>query len=136
MEKLIYAFKITEYSSNEYVLEYPLPEMKIFGCGKTLAGAIEQAQSLLEFTLFDMLESDEEIPIVEPSQIKTLESNKADNEYIILVTTDMKTVVQKFGDAPVKKTISIPQYMEFLLNKNDISLSKYLQSKIEQDFLR
>ena len=132
-KKLVYPMVITEYD-NEYIVEYLFGGgITVTAGGETLADALTEGQSLLEFSLFGLYEDKEDFPIVSNEQIREFENKKKDNQRVTFITTDMKTILKKFGEEPVKKMVSIPQYMDNWLSANDVSLSKYLQSKIEQD---
>jgi len=135
MNNLLYAMKISEVSHDEFIVEYPFDGLSILGSEETFQDAVELAKSLLQFSLFDMLEANEPLPVVNKNLFTDLEKSKHANEFVIYVSTSKKEIYQRFGEKAVKKTISIPEYMETILNRNSISLSQYVQSKIAQDFL-
>jgi len=135
-EKLIYHAIVTKFQNDEYVAHYSSSGIDVFESGSTLSEAIAKLQSILEFTLYNMIEDGKQLPpTTDEEKLSYLEANKKANEYVITVSTDVAAIHKNFGKTSIKKTISIPQYMDTWIEKNNISLSKYLQSKIEQDII-
>lgn len=132
-QELVYAMRITKLADNDYFVDYPFEGMCISGNAESLSEAIELAKSALEFTLFDMYESNEDFPVSDEGQISDFEKNKADNEYITLIATNINAVLEHFGETAVKKMVSIKKYQQYYLKQNNIGLSKYLQDNIDRD---
>ena len=133
-QKLIYPMIVTEYD-NEVTVEYTFGGgMTIVTGADTLYDALEDAKKMLEFSLSTLYEQQKEFPVVTKEQIKDFIATKDDNQSINYLTTTLEDVIRNYGTEPVKKTISIPLYMDSLIGARNISLSKYVQSKIEQDF--
>ena len=80
-----------------------------------------------------MYESKEDFPTSNEKDIMQLELEKDQNQYITLITTNLGAILARYGNDPVKKMVSIKQYQQFYLEKNDVSLSKYIQKKIDAD---
>lgn len=132
----VYAMRISKLADNDYFIDYPFSEMTISASAENLSEAIEMARESLEFTLFDRYESKEAFPISNEKDILKLELEKGKNQYITLVTTNLGAILARYGNDPVKKMVSIKQYQQFYLEQNDISISKYLQKKIDADIQR
>jgi len=135
-EKLIYHAIVTKFPDDEFVAHYSSSGIDVFESGSTLSEAIAKLQNILEFTLYNMIEDGKSLPPpTDEEKLNYLQANKKADEYIITISTDTDMIHKHFGKTSIKKTISIPQYMDTWLDKNNISLSKYLQSKIEQDIV-
>lgn len=132
-ENLIFAMRITKLAADDYYIDYPFNGMNISGGAESLHEAIDMATESLEFTLFDLYENGESFPVLDEKELSELEQAKKENEYISLISTNMNNILEKFGNEPVKKMISIKQYQDFYLKKKHISLSKYVQEAIEKD---
>lgn len=135
LPEYIYAMRITKLADDDYFVDYPFNSLNISGTAENLTDALALAKSSLEFTLFDLYESGDSFPIVSENDLMMIEQNKASNQYITLIATTLHAILEKFGDHPVKKMISIKQYQEFYLKTNHVSLSKYVQDKLEEDIL-
>ncbi|MBO0455823.1 type II toxin-antitoxin system HicB family antitoxin [Enterococcus hulanensis] len=135
-QNFIYAMRITKLAENDFYVDYPFSDMNIHGSAESLEEAIEIAKSSLEFTLFDMYEEDEEFPVFDEDEVSELEKTKEANQFITLIGTSMKTVVEKFGEKKIVKSITIPQYQDFWLKKTKLNLSQFVQDKLNKEIER
>lgn len=135
-KELVYAMRISKLADNDYFIDYPFSEMNISANAESLSEAVELARESLEFTLFDMYEEKEDFPQTNEKDIMQLELEKERNQYITLITTNLGAILARYGNDPVKKMVSIKQYQQFYLEQNDISISKYIQKKIDADIQR
>ena len=97
------------------------------GCiseGKNLSNAIFMANDVLQQHLEVMEEMKQDIP--KPSKISDIKVNE--NEFVNLVQATLK------NDKAVRRTISLPQWMDEQANKEGISLSKILQDALSKRF--
>ncbi|MBS4899623.1 MAG: type II toxin-antitoxin system HicB family antitoxin [Clostridiales bacterium] len=97
------------------------------GCiseGKNLSNAIFMANDVLQQHLEVMEEMKQDIP--KPSKISDIKVNE--NEFVNLVQATLK------NDKAVRRTISLPQWMDEQANKEGISLSKVLQDALSKKF--
>lgn len=95
------------------------------GCiseGKNLSNAIFMANDVLQQHLEVMEEMKQDIP--KPSKISDIKVNE--NEFVNLVQATLK------NDKAVRRTISLPQWMDEQANKEGISLSKVLQDALSK----
>lgn len=130
---LIYAMRVTKLADDDFYVEYPFDNMSIHGSAESLEEAIEIAKGSLEFTLFDMYESGEEFPVFDESKLSELEKTKESNQHITLIGTSMRAIVETFGEKKIVKSITIPQYQEFWLNKTRLNLSQFVQNKLNDE---
>jgi len=106
-----------------YTITYPdLP-----GCiseGKSLANAMYMAQSALTQWIEYHVDQKLDLPIA--SQAKSIEVD--DGAFVNLIRADVKD-----GHA-VKRTVSIPKWMNDRVSQSGLSLSRVLQDALEQRF--
>lgn len=130
---IVLPIKVTALAENDFYFEYPSKGIELYGTAETLAEALEFARDALEFSLFDLFEEGEKFPEFNQAEYALLEKDSQDNEIISLVATNLKSILEKFGDETVKKTISIPKYQDHYLKRKGISLSKYVQQNIDRE---
>ena len=106
-----------------YTVTYPdLP-----GCiseGKSLSNAIYMAQTALSQWIEYLSDNNKDIPAASVLNSITTE----ENEFVNLVRAEVKD-----GRA-VKRTVSIPKWMDERVSKSGLSLSRVLQDALSQRF--
>jgi len=116
----IYPAIFEQNNDGSYTITFPdLP-----GCiseGKSLANAIDMAQSALTQWIEYLLEEKENIP--DPSQAKKI--NILDNQFVNFVRADIR------DNRAVRRTVSIPSWLDTKANDAGISLSKILQDALK-----
>jgi predicted RNase H-like HicB family nuclease len=115
----VYSAVFHENSDGSYTVTYPdLP-----GCvseGKSLGNALYMAQSALTQWIEYLLDKKQEIPkAAMDADIET-----ADGEFVNLVRADVKD-----GRA-VKRTVSLPKWLDEKAVENNLSLSRVLQDAL------
>lgn len=120
--KLIYP-AVFYQADDGYTVEFPdLP-----GCitqGETLEEAMEMAIDAASGWILIMIEDGEEIP--SPSkQIDLLDFEGASFSNLIML--DMDGYAKQFGEKAVKKTLSIPRWLNTLAERKNINFSHVLQ---------
>ena len=55
-----------------------------------------------------------------------------DNQFISLISIDMDYYRKKFNNKAVKKTLTIPKWLNYLAEKNNINFSQVLQEAIKE----
>lgn len=120
--KLIYPAVFHEDSDGVWV-EFP----DLVGCqtfGETVAEVLDGAKEALEVYCVTLLEKQRELPAA--SDIKTIKVGK--NAFVSLVETDLTTRFAK--QKSVKKTLTIPAWMNDYAVKNNLNCSAILQEGI------
>lgn len=104
-----------------YTITYPdLP-----GCvseGKSLSNAMYMAQSALSQWIGYLAEKNQQIPLA--TEQKSISTNE--NEFVNLIRADVKD-----GRA-VKRTVSLPKWMDEKVSESGLSLSRVLQDALSQ----
>lgn len=125
--KLVYPACFYVCEEGGYSVDFPdLP-----GCiteGDTLAEAIEMAIDAASGWLLLSIEDKEELPA--PSDINTI---TLDGDGLkTLVPIDLDSYAQEHGQKAVKKTLTIPAWLNSAAEKQDINFSQALQSALRQ----
>lgn len=117
----IYPAVFQQNSDNTYTITFPdLP-----GCiseGKSLSNAIDMAQNALTQWIEYLLEEKETIP--SPTDIKAIETTN--NQFTNLVRANPR------DNRAVRRTVSIPKWLDVKASDAGISLSKVLQDALKE----
>lgn len=97
----------------------------VFTCGDTFEEAVFMAKDCLELNLDGI----EEIPkVIDIEDIK-LEKN----EYVVMIQADMVSYRKKYYSQPVKKTLTIPKWLNDLGVQKKVNFSKLLQESLKKE---
>lgn len=113
--------------NNSYSVSFPDVE----GCltfGETIPEAIEMAEDALCLMLYDLEEEDSEIP--KPSDAKELKVES--NEFVTMIACDTVEYRKFYDNKAVKKTLTVPNWMNTLAEKAGINFSQVLQEALTQ----
>lgn len=97
-------------------------------CGNDLPHAIEMASDSLSLMLYDMEEEKKEIPVATP--IDSIQTNG--NEFVTYISADTFGYRKKFNNRAVKKTLSIPEWLNESAIAAGINFSQVLQDALKQ----
>ncbi|NLV59162.1 MAG: type II toxin-antitoxin system HicB family antitoxin [Clostridiales bacterium] len=115
---------LIEKEGNGYNVVFPdLPNC--YTCADDLPGALTMAEDVLAMCLIQM--EDDNTPIPTPSYPKALHSNDA---IVTLVKADTLAYRKRLNKQAVKKTLSIPQWMNEAAEKQGINFSQTLQEAL------
>ena len=113
---------IFTHEDNQYWVEF----VDLKGCfsdGKTLAEAIENAKEVMGLYLEDL----EEYPKC-TTDIKNIKLE--DNQIISFVTINLDDHKRKYENKSVKKTLSIPAWLNTIAEKENVNFSQLLQKAL------
>jgi predicted RNase H-like HicB family nuclease len=116
---------VFSHDNEGYYVHFP----DIEGCftdGDTLAEAIENANDVLPLMLCSMEDDGDAIP--EPSDITALVV--VDGDFASLIYADTLDYRRRFDAKAVKKTLSIPNWLNTLAEQNNINFSNVLQNAL------
>ncbi len=99
-----------------------------YTCGETLPEAIEMAQDALSLFLYDAEMEKRVIPSA--SELKSVKHNE--NEIVSLIACDTLEYKKFFGDQAVRKTVTLPAWLNTMAEKADVSFSGVLQNALKQ----
>lgn len=100
------------------------------GCftdGESLEELIINAKNVLEGTLFTLLKNNLEIP--EPT-MKKIELKG--NEFLVYVDVWLTPIIDKIKNQTVKKTLTIPRWLNDEAEKRSVNFSSLLQTALKQ----
>lgn len=126
MAKYVYPAIFTEETAG-YSIRFP----DIDGCfsdGETIADGMEMAKDALCLMLYDMEESGMVIPAA--SSLRDIEIQ--DNEFKTLIVCDTLEYRKFFDNKAVKKTLTIPNWLNTIAERQGINFSVTLQNALKQ----
>lgn len=128
MKKDVYIYPaiLTQYKDNIGITFPNLP-----GCvsnADNMDDAVKSAKEVLALHLFGMEEDNIEIP--DPSPINKIKVNK--NEIPLLVDVYMPLYREAIQNTSVKTTVTMPQWLKNLAEKNSINFSQVIQSALKE----
>lgn len=127
--KLVYPAVFIPYEdgSGGYAVEFPdLP-----GCvtgGDTMAEALFMAEDAASGWVLTELEEGKSVP--KPSEYEKVHHEKG--QMVSLVAIDMDAYASKYGSKAVKKTLTIPAWLNTFVEEYNISCSKVLQEALRK----
>ena len=110
---------------NGYSVEFPDIE-NCFTCGETLEEAMEMAEDALEMMLTDMEDKKETIPAGRMPQ----KIHAPENAIVSLILADTTAYRKRVSNQAVKKTLSIPQWLNTAAEKANVNFSQTLQEAL------
>ncbi|PRR77674.1 hypothetical protein CLLI_22380 [Clostridium liquoris] len=128
MKKDVYIYPaiLTQYKDNVGITFPDLP-----GCvsnADNMDDAVKSAKEVLALHLFGMEKDNIEIP--GPSPINKIKVNK--NEIPLLVDVYMPLYREAIQNTSVKTTVTMPQWLKNLAEKNSINFSQVIQSALKE----
>ena len=107
---------------------------KLATCGDTLANAVEMAVDCLALYLYSAKNDKEDIPA--PSDINDIDVNAEYDEYetafINMVSVDVEEYAKKHFEKSVKKTLTIPSWLNEIAVENNVNFSQVLQNALKE----
>ena len=123
--KYIYPAVISQDEDGFYV-EFP-DILNCFTDGDTLEQTLENAKDVLELMLYEMETKNVEPPTA--TKITDIKCNES--SFVTLVLADTMMYRKKFKKSAVKKTLSIPEWLNVEAEKNEINFSAVLQQALK-----
>ena len=125
MAKYVYPAIFSPSEDGGFTVSFP----DVSGCyteGDTLAEAIEKAKDALCLMLYDLEEREESIPV--PTSINDVVTENGD--IVSLVACDTLEYRKFFDKKAVKKTLTIPNWLNTMAERADINFSAALQEAL------
>jgi len=128
MAKYVFPAIFTPEESGYTIL---FPDVKnCFTEGNNLTEAMENANDVLCMMLYDLERNGKEIPVA--SSVASIQANIDNGEFVSLISCDT-IEYRKFHDSrAVKKTLSIPSWLNEMAEKADINFSGILQDALKK----
>ena len=118
------AYPIVLTQGQKYVVVY-VPDFDINTQGKTVAEAMEMARDLIGILGIDMQDDGKELP-----KATAIEDVHSDNGMVTLVDIDFDEYRRKNEMRSVRKNCTIPSWLNFEAEKNNINFSAVLQEAL------
>lgn len=122
------------YKEKERGYSVIFPVLGIATCGDTLEEAMAMAIDCLAGYLYDAKINKEDIPA--PPDINEINADEEYDEYesvfVNLVSVDVEEYARKHFEKAVKKTLTIPAWLNELAIKEGINFSQVLQNALKQ----
>lgn len=125
MAKYIYPAVFAAESGGQYSVNFPDLE-SCYTCGDDLADAMKMAEDVLALTLYHYERDKKTIPA--PSDRKAIALEE--NEFVNYVAADTIHYQKKFNSKAVKKTLTIPEWLNDLATAANINFSQTLQEAL------
>lgn len=126
MAKYVYPAIFTKEENGLYSVEFP----DIEGCvtsGDDLVDALYMAQDVLAFTLYDYERDKKEVPV--PSDPDSIDIS--DGSFVNCILCDTLEYQKRNNNKAVKKTLSIPEWLNELATNAGINFSQVLQDALK-----
>ena len=110
------------------------PVLGIATCGDTIEEAMTMAVDCLAGYLYDAKISKEEVPPAPKAEDIDINSeyDEYESAFISLVTVDVEEYAKKHFEKAVKKTLTIPSWLNDLAIKEGINFSQVLQNALKE----
>ena len=126
MSKYIYPAIFTK-EENGYSVHFPDFE-SCYTSGDSLQNAMEMANDVLCLTLYDLEENEKDAPSV--SDIKSISFDE--NSFVSLISCDTMEYRKFYENKAVKKTLTIPSWLNVMAERENINFSLVLQNALKQ----
>ena len=123
-----YAYPAIFHSEEEGGFSVSFPDLPgNYTQGEDIAEGMYMANDLLAFALYDMEKSEKAMPTPTPlSEIKT-----EGNEFATYIYADTLEYSKKFNNKAVKKTLSIPEWLNEIALEKGVNFSQVLQDALK-----
>ena len=126
MSKYVYPAIFQPEENGGYSVIFPDLE-GCYTCGDDLTDSIYMAEDVLAFTLYDYEKENRAIPT--PSELSALD---ASNGFVNFIACDTLEYQKKNNNRAVKKTLTIPEWINEAAVKADINFSQLLQDALKE----
>lgn len=125
--KYAYPAIFTKEENGAYSVNFP----DVPGCftsGETLPEAIEMAEDALCLMLYDMEEDGAAIP--PPTDLENVTAERG--QLVSLIACDTLEYRKLYDNKAVKKTLSVPAWLNTMAEKQGVNFSQVLQAALKQ----
>ena len=127
-DKYVYPALFSSADDDGISIEFPdLPGC--FSCADTDEEALYMAEDVLGLWMLELEEDNEEIPA--PTNLRDIEVGE--NQKTALISVWMPTVRKAINNKSIKKTLTIPQWLDIMAREKDINFSYILQEGLKKE---
>ena len=127
MAKYVYPAIFTKEDNGQYSIVFP-DFQSCYTCGDDLQDGFEMASDVLCLTLYELEEGKLDIPV--PSNPKSITVN--DDSFVSLVICDTLEYRKMYDNKAVKKTLTIPSWLNIQAEKANAPFSQILQEGLKE----
>ena len=127
MKKYVYPAVFTQEDNGMYSVEFRDLE-SCYTCGDDISDAVLNAQDVLSMTLYRYERERKAIP--EPSNM--LDIKVEDKSFVSYIVGDIETYRRMHNNKAVKKTLTIPEWMNEAAIAQNINFSQVLQDALTE----
>ena len=118
---------IFNYDRDGISVEFPdLPGC--FTCGDTEEEAFQMAKEAMALHLYGLEQENEEIP--QPSKVSEIQTEK--HQVVVFVEVWMPPFRHEMENKAVKKTLTIPKWLDDLAKQHNVNYSQILQEALKK----
>ena len=121
------------YKEKEGGYSVIFPVLGIATCGDDINEAMNMAVDCLAGYLYELKINNQDIP--QPPALESIDINAEYSEYesafVNIVTVDVEDYAKKHFEKSVKKTLTIPAWLNGLAVKNNVNFSQTLQNALK-----
>ncbi|MDU1411224.1 MAG: type II toxin-antitoxin system HicB family antitoxin [Clostridium sp.] len=125
-ENYIFPAIISKLADDDYNVKFVDFE-EIITYGRTLEEAYDMAEDALKLEIFDLYSDKLDIPLA--TDINKIKTNNV--ETIILVRVNLVKILKEYDNRSVKKTLTIPSWMNEMAESKKINFSQVLQEALK-----
>lgn len=127
MSKYLFPAVITEEENGLFDVYFPdIPDC--YTSGESLMDALYMAEDVLAFTLYTYERDNKTIP--SPSRVHDIKCSKC--SFVNIISCDTLEYQKRNNNKAVKKTLTIPEWLNELAVKADINFSQVLQEALKK----
>lgn len=126
--KLVYPACFYPCEEGGFTVDFP----DLLGCvteGDSLVEAIDMAVEAASGWLLYLVEDEKQIP-PKPSAIGDVKADEYENGFVTLISIDLDEYNKKHGNRAVKKTLTIPAWLNSIAENNNVNFSQLLQNAL------
>ena len=123
-DKLTVFPAIFTYDGKYYNVDF----IDLIGCS-TFGNSIQEAYKMAQEAMGLFLDNLTNFP--KPT-LKISEIKLKENQFVSFVSIDMEDYRKKFNNKSIKKTLSIPEWLNYLSERNNINFSQVLQEALKE----
>lgn len=128
MPKYVYPAVFTPEDDGYYSIHFPDFE-SCYTSAETLEDGMAMANDVLCLTLYDLEENGGTIPV--PSKIKDVKT--VGDEFTSLISCDTIEYRKYFDNKAVKKTLTIPAWLNTMAERQGVNFSVILQNALKRE---
>lgn len=125
---------IITYEDNVFYIGFPDFEKEFYNTyGDSFEEAVEMGKEYLVLLLEELENKKKEFPA--PSKIKQVKELLEDNQELVYISLNYEYEKSLVKIAYVKKTLTIPSYLDILAKNKNINFSQVLQEALKEKLL-